>query len=393
MSDAPSKSSGAPRAAKPSFLRGLFAGRIQDALLFPFPDPLERRDPGEAAVVRRLLRALDEMRAGGLIDSARFDEEEAIPDETLTAFGQAGILGITVPRAYGGLGLSNTGYARVFGAVASMDPSLGVVVGVHAGLGCKPLVLFGTEEQKARYLPDMARGKVYAAYALTEPETGSDAQHIVTRAERVAAADGGGWAITGRKHWIGLAHRAEVITVFAQTPTTGKDGKAATRPTAFIVRPDMPGFRVVGTTRKMGHPRQHAGGARVPRHGGARRPRARRGGPRLLDRREHAQRRRLSLAAGCAQSTKAVVGEMARYAEQRVQFGAPLASFEITQRKLSSLAADAYACDAMVGHLSAALDNPDVDAALEAAAAKVFASELVWRASTSWCRWPAAGAT
>ena len=90
---------------------------------------------------------------------------------------------------------------------------------------------------------------------------------------------------------------------------------------------------------------------------------------------------RLSLAAGCAQSAKAVVGEMARYAEQRMQFGAPLASFEITQRKLSSLAADAYAADAMVGHLGAALDRDDVDAALEAAAAKVFASELIWRAA------------
>jgi alkylation response protein AidB-like acyl-CoA dehydrogenase len=90
---------------------------------------------------------------------------------------------------------------------------------------------------------------------------------------------------------------------------------------------------------------------------------------------------RLSLAAGCAQSTKAVLGEMARYAEQRVQFGAPLASFEITQRKLSSIAAEAYAGDAMVGHLSAALDDPAVDASLEAAAAKVFASELVWRAT------------
>jgi acyl-CoA dehydrogenase family protein 9 len=90
---------------------------------------------------------------------------------------------------------------------------------------------------------------------------------------------------------------------------------------------------------------------------------------------------RLSLAAGCAQSAMSLVGEMTRYAEWRVQFGAPLASFEITQRKLSSLAADVYAADAMVGHLAAALDRKDVDASLEAAAAKVFASELVWRAA------------
>ncbi|HEY0777889.1 MAG TPA: acyl-CoA dehydrogenase family protein, partial [Gemmatirosa sp.] len=367
------------RTPKPSFLRGLFSGRIDDALLFPYPDPLERQRPDEARTVRRLLVALDAMKTGGLIDSARFDEEETIPEETIRAFAEAGLLGITVPREYGGAGLSSTGYARVFGAVAAMDASLGVLIGVHAGLGCKPLVLFGTDEQKARYLPMLARGETLAAYALTEPETGSDAQHIVTRAER--DPDGGAWCIHGRKHWIGLAHRAGVITVFAQTPVAGKDGKPTHRPTAFIVRPDMPGFRVVGTVRKMGirgstQAELAFDGLRVPDdhvlgtvgkgfnvavnvlNGG-----------------------RLALAAGCAQSTKDVVGEMARYAEQRVQFGAPLAAFEITQRKMSSNAADAYACDAIVGHLSAALDNPDVDASLEAAAAKVFASELVWRAT------------
>ena len=367
------------RIPKPSFLRGLFSGRIDDALLFPFPDSLEQQRPDEARVVRRLLAALDAMKAGGLIDSARFDEDETIPEETIRAFADAGLLGITVPREYGGAGLSNTGYARVFGAVAAMDASLGVLLGVHAGLGCKPLVLFGTEEQKARYLPMLARGETLAAYALTEPETGSDAQHIVTRAER--DPEGDAWRIYGRKHWIGLAHRAGVITVFAQTPVVGKDGKPAQKPTAFIVRPDMPGFRVVGTVRKMGirgstQAELAFDGLRVPDdhvlgtvgRGFSVAVNVLNGG-------------RLALAAGCGQSTKDVVGEMARYAEQRVQFGAPLAAFEITQRKLSSNAADAYACDAVVGHLSAALDNPDVDASLEAAAAKVFASELVWRAT------------
>ncbi len=364
---------------KPSFLRGLFAGRIDDALLFPYPDALERQRPDEARTVRRLLAALDAMKAGGLIDSARFDEEEAIPEETLRAFAESGILGITVPREYGGSGLSNTGYARVFGAVATADPSLGVVLGVHAGLGCKPLVLFGTDEQKARYLPSLARGETLAAYGLTEPETGSDAQHIVTRAER--DPEGRGWRIYGRKHWIGLGHRAGVITVFAQTPVTGKDGAPTQKPTAFLVRPDMPGFRVVGTARKMGIrgstqaelafdgmfvPDDHVLG--TVGKGFSIAVNVLNGG-------------RLALAAGCAQSTKEVAGEMARYAEQRVQFGAPLASFEITQRKIASAAAGAYACDAIVGHLSAALDNPDVDASLEAAAAKVFASELVWNAT------------
>jgi len=362
-----------------SFLRGLFVGRIHDALLFPYPEPLDRRDPGEAAEVRRLLDALRAMSDAGLVDSARFDAEETIPEETIRALAAHGFLGLTIPKAYGGLGLSNTGYARVFGAVAATDPSLGVFVGVHCGLGSKALVLFGDEAQKQRYLPALARGDTLAAYALTEPETGSDAQHIVTRAER--APDGDGWLVTGRKHWIGLAHRAGVVTVFAQTTVPGKDGRPVQRPTAFIVRPDMPGFRVVGTVRKLGIrgstqaeleftrmrvPDDHVLG--TVGKGFAVAVNVLNGG-------------RLALAAGCTQSAKALVGEMARYAEQRVQFGAPLASFEITQRKLSSLAADAYAADAMLGHLAASLDRPEVDAALEAAAAKVFASDLVWRAT------------
>src|SRR5215203_1401513 len=154
---------------KPSFTRGIFAGAVHDSLLFPFPPPLDERDPGEARVV------------GGLVSKA--------------------------------------------------------------------IVLFGNEEQKARYLPMLARGETLAAYALTEPETGSDAQHIVTRA--TPAADGKGWVLNGRKHWIGNGHRAGVIATFAQTEIERK-GELVSRPTAFIIRPDMPGFEVVGTVRKMG---------------------------------------------------------------------------------------------------------------------------------------------
>jgi acyl-CoA dehydrogenase family protein 9 len=362
---------------KRSFLRGLFAGAIDDALLFPYPPPLDARDPEEARVVRRLVDDLREMEASRLIDSARFDAEERLPEEVIQALAERGFLGMTIPKEYGGLGLSYSAYARVFGELSFIDPSIGVLIGVHCGLGSRAIVIAGTAEQKARYLPMLARGETLAAYALTEPETGSDAQHIVTRAERAAE---GGWRIHGRKHWIGLAHRAGVITVFAQTPVIGRNGEPTTKPTAFIVRPDMPGFRVVGTVRKLGirgstQAELEFDGLQVPDDhvlgevgkGFSIAVNVLNGG-------------RLSLAAGCAQSAKAVVGEMARYAEQRIQFGAPLASFEITQRKLSTLAADAYAADAMIGHLGAALDDPGVDAALEAAAAKVFASELIWRA-------------
>ncbi|HEX5581259.1 MAG TPA: acyl-CoA dehydrogenase family protein [Gemmatimonadaceae bacterium] len=363
---------------RPSFTRGLFAGVIHAELLFPYPDPLDRRDPDEARVVRRLVDGLREMQASGLIDSARFDEEETIPEEVIRAFAELGMLGLTIPKEYGGLGLSSTAYARVFETLSAIDASLGVLVGVHCGLGSKAIVLFGNEEQKARYLPMLARGETLAAYALTEPETGSDAQHIVSTAR--LSDDGSRWILNGQKLWIGNGHRAGVIATFAQTEVERR-GERVQRPTAFIIRPDMPGFRVVETIRKMGirgstqarlayedlevpadHVLGHVGkGFSVAVH-------VLNGG-------------RLTLAAGCTGATKQVLGEMAAFAEGRVQFGSPIAAFEITQRKLAAVAADCYAADAMLGSLAATVDRGDADAALEAAIAKVFCSDMIWRAA------------
>lgn len=368
----------APATATPSFLRDLFAGDINEALLFPYPATLDVRNPEEARTVQRLVGAVNDMLASGLIDSRRFDEQEGIDEAVIEAFAKAGLLALTIPTAYGGLGLSASAYARVFGAVASIDASLGVLIGVHCGLGSKAIVLAGNEAQKARYLPMLARGETLAAYALTEPETGSDAQNIVTRAER--SADGTGWLLNGRKHWIGNGQRSGVIATFAQTPIV-RDGQTVMRPTAFIIRPDMPGFRVDGTIRKLGIrgstqaelvfenllvPDDHVLGE-VGK------------GFRVAVNALNAGR--LSLASGCAQGCKRLLDEFTRYAETRTQFGGPLASFEITQRKMATIASETYATDAMVGALAAALDADDVDASLEAACAKVFASELVWRVS------------
>lgn len=363
--------------ASRSFTRSLFAGEIHDDLIFPYPDSLEQQDPEEAAVVTRIIRELNAL-VGTLIRPEEFDEAESIPEPVIQAFGRLGLLGISIPKAYGGLGLSQAGYARVFAAVATVDPSLAVLVGVHCGLGGKAIALYGNDEQKARYLPMLARGETLAAYALTEPETGSDAQHIVTSARLNEA--GTHWLLTGRKYWIGNGHRAGVLATFAQTPVE-RDGKIVMRPTAFIIRPDMPGFHVERTFRKLGikgstqaelrfdnlevpvdHVLGEVGkGFKVAVHA--------------------LNAGRLSLAAGCSLGTRAIIGQFVQYAEERVQFGKPLADFEITQRKMADLAADQYASDSMIGMLTSLMSRPDVDASLEAACAKVFASELVWRAS------------
>ena len=238
-------------------------------------------------------------------------------------------------------------------------------------------MLFGTDEQKARYLPVLARGDTLAAYALTEPETGSDAQHIVSQAQ---PNNDGSWTLNGHKHWIGNGHRAGVIATFAQTPVE-KDGKMVLRPTAFIIRPDMPGFKVVGTVRKMGIrgstqaelvydgirvPADHVLGTVGKGFGVA--VQVLNGG-------------RMTLAAGCTTGTKKFLKQMVEFAESRVQFGHPIADFEITQRKLARTASDIYASDAMLGELTRLADAPNAEYALEAACCKVFASEMVWRAA------------
>jgi len=360
-----------------SFTRGVFAGEVLDELLFPYPAPLNVADPAEAATVYRLVRAM-EGRLGGLVDSVKFDVEETIPDDVIAALASEGFLGMTIPRRFGGLELSPRAYARVCEAVGGVDSSIGVFIGVHCGLGCKAIVLYGTEAQKARWLPGLARGDILVSYALTEPLVGSDAQHVKTTA--TLSEDGTCWSLNGHKIWIGNAHRAAVIATFAQTEIE-RDGKKIQRPTAFLIEPTMPGFRVVETATKMGirgstQAELEYTDLRVPVEnvlgqvgkGFAVAVHVLNGG-------------RLTLAAGCTGGTKHIFSEMTKYAEQRVQFGKPLADFEITQRKLSSIASEIYASDSMLGVLADLATEDRSDWSLEAAIAKVFASELVWRAA------------
>jgi acyl-CoA dehydrogenase family protein 9 len=360
-----------------SFTRGIFAGVVLDSMLFPYPRPLDERNADEARTVRRLIKDLRALE-GDVIDSAKFDEEETIPDNVIRAFADIGMLGLTIPKKYGGLELSSSAYARVFETLSTIDGSLAVMVGVHCGLGSKAIVLHGSDQQKERYLPPLARGDFLAAYALTEPDVGSDAQNIKTTATPIR--EGSHWRLNGRKIWIGNGHRAGVIATFAQA-FVQRRGESVQRMTAFLIRPDMPGFRVVGTVRKLGirgstQAELAYDGLEVPADhllGSV---------GRGFSVAVHVLNAgRLTLAAGCTGGTKRTLDLMATYAEQRVQFGHPLADFEITQRKLSRTASDIYASDAMLGVLAWLVDRGDIDFSLEAACAKVFASEMVWRAA------------
>ena len=358
-----------------SFTRGIFAGEINDELLFPYPPQLDTLDPSEAATVTRLVQAM-EGRLGGLIDSVKFDQEETIHDDVIAALGEHGFLGMTIPRRFGGLELSPRAYARVCEAIGGVDASIGVLIGVHCGLGCKAIVMYGTEAQKEQWLPRLAGGEILVSYALTEPLVGSDAQHVKTTAK--LSADKSHWTLNGHKIWIGNAHRAAVLVTFAQTEVE-RDGKFVTKPTAFLIEPTMPGFRVVETVRKMGirgstQAELEYTDLRVPAanvlgevgRGFAVAVHVLNGG-------------RLTLAAGCTGGARHVFREMTSYVEQRIQFDKPLADFEITQRKLATIASDIYASDAMLGVIANLATDNEADWSLEAAIGKVFASELIWR--------------
>jgi acyl-CoA dehydrogenase family protein 9 len=238
--------------------------------------------------------------------------------------------------------------------------------------------LYGTNAQKEKWLPRLARGDALAAYALTEPLVGSDAQHVKSHAE--LSADGRSWVLNGEKLWIGLGNRAGVITTFAQTPVE-RNGKTVLRPTAFLVEPPTPGFRVVTTIRKMGirgstQAQLEYKDVRVPVENVLGEV-----GKGFSVAVHVLNAGRLTLTAGCTGGTKALLHAMTTYAEQRVQFGSPLAAFEITQRKLATLASEVCAADAMLAEIGQLATRDEADWSLEAAIGKVFASELVWRAA------------
>ena len=214
-----------------SFAKSLFLGEIHEELVFPYPRP----DEGEQRRVRELIGWLREY-AAEKIDPRAIEEQGWVGDELIRDLGERGFCGLYVPEEYGGQGLSQTGYCRVFETIAQTDASLSVVLGVHQSIGYKGIVLFGTEEQKERWLPDLAAGRKLAAFALTEPNAGSDAYHVTSRA--VLQPDGS-WVLNGEKRYIGNGSRAEVLTTFARAEVGGKD-----RHIALIVEKGMDGFEV-----------------------------------------------------------------------------------------------------------------------------------------------------
>ncbi len=190
-----------------SFAKSLLLGEIHDEMVFPWPEP----EAAEQDRVRALIASLREL--GERIDPRRIEEKGWIGDKLVRELGERGLCGLNVPEEYGGQGLSQTGSARVFETFAQIDSALSIVMGVHQSIGFKGITMFGTEEQKERWLPDLASGRKLAGFALTEPNAGSDAYHLESRA--VLQPDGS-WRLNGEKRFIGNGSKGKVFTTFAR---------------------------------------------------------------------------------------------------------------------------------------------------------------------------------
>src|SRR5215212_6740664 len=211
-----------------SFAKSLFCGEIHEEMVFPWPEPNE----AEQDRVRTLIGAAREI--GERMDPREIEEKRWIGDDLVRELGERGLCGLYVPEEYGGQGLSQTGYARVFETFAQIDGTLSIVMGVHQSIGFKGIHLFGTDEQKERLLPDLAGGRKLAGFALTEPNAGSDAYNIESRA--VQQPDGS-WVLNGEKRYIGNGDKGSVFTTFARCEVDGKD-----RHIALILEKGMKGF-------------------------------------------------------------------------------------------------------------------------------------------------------
>jgi acyl-CoA dehydrogenase family protein 9 len=357
----------------PSFTKGIFLGEIREDLVFPYPTmSAEDRES-----LRMILDSLHSW-AKDNVDSAKFDHDAKFPDGVRQGLHELGVMGLSIPEEFGGFGASAKVYNRVFGEIGSIDPALTVYFGAHQSIGCKGIVLFGNDAQKKKYLPRCASGEVIAAFCLTEPGSGSDAQAMKSTA--VLSADKTHYLLTGTKIWISNAGYADLFTVFAKVAVE-IDGKMKQRVTAFIVDAHAPGVSLGKVEEKMGIKASDTRAVffesvKVPvedRLGDV--------GQGFHIALEILNSGRLGLAAGSARGARRIMREAIAYAKQREQFGKPIASFEMVQHKVANATAECYALDSAVFLCADMVDRGGVDFSLETAACKIFGSELAFRAS------------
>src|SRR5213083_1514628 len=351
------------------FAKGLFLGRFVADWAMPYP-----RIP--AAQQAELDKSLSEIRQflDQQLDPVAIDKSADIPRHLIDGLAHTGVLGMTAPKEFSGRGFSQRAYCKILEEIGARCASTSVFTNAHHSIGIRALLLFGTREQKQKWLPPLVTGQQLAAFALTETEAGSDAANVQTRAE--PSPDGSHYILNGEKRYITNASIAQVLTVMARTPVPGSDKTAIT---AFLVTPDMPGFEMLEARMpKMGIRGTATGrfvlrDVKVPKENILGPP-----GKGLKVALTVLDFGRTTFGACCTGAAKTCLDLAIQHANTRKQFNKTLGNFQLVKKKIARIAADAYAMEAMTAITASLIDRGLEDYMVETAMLKVFTTERLW---------------
>ena len=302
---------------------------------------------------------------------AQVAENDAIPDDILAEMRGLGLYGLSIPEEYGGLDLSMEDECLVGIELGRTSPAFRSAFGTNVGIGSQGLVMFGTPEQKAKWLPGIASGEIVTSFALTEPEAGSDSAAVRTRATR----DGDAYVLNGTKRYITNARRAGLFTVMARSNPDVKGGGGVS---AFLVPSNLPGLSVGKPEKKMGQQGAHIHdvnfeNVRVPAENllGAE-------GEGFKVAMQVLDRGRLHISGICIGVAERLLADCVAYASERKQFGQAIANFQLIQGMIADSKTEALAARALTLESARKRDLGE-NVTLEAAASKYYASEMVGR--------------
>jgi alkylation response protein AidB-like acyl-CoA dehydrogenase len=357
--------------SQPSFVAQLFQGQLKWDLLLPFPSQSAEDKKIGDEFLARLKKVLQEN-----INPDLVDRTGDIPPSAIKALADMGCFAMKISKKYNGLGLTQTNYNRAIHLVASYCASTAVWLSAHQSIGVpQPLMLFGTEEQKSKYLPRFAQGAI-SAFALTEPNVGSDPARMSTKAE--PTEDGKYFIINGDKLWCTNGPVADLLVVMAQTPSKVIKGKERQQITAFILERTMPGIEVVHRCTFMGLSGIQNGllrfkNVKVPRENiiwGE--------GKGLKLALMTLNTGRLTMPAAVTGASKLCLKIAREWSNEREQWGSSIGKHEAVARKIATMSATIFAMDSLTWLTAQMADRKEQDIRLEAAMAKLFCTEASW---------------
>src|SRR5216117_3330965 len=355
-----------------SFASNLFIGRYDFDRIYPWPAQSEDDRAAGADFLQKL-----EIYLRDHVDPDEIDRTGEIPAENFKGLAEIGAFGIKVPKKYGGLGLSQSNYGRAAVLLGSWDGNVAALVSAHQSIGvAQPLLLFGTEEQKQKYLPRVAGGEI-SAFALTESHAGSDPATMSLRAE--PTPDGSEFVLNGEKLWCTNGVKAGVLVVMARTPSKMVGGKERKQITAFIVDVDTPGLEIIYRCRFMGLRALYNAvvkftDVRVPRENIISKE-----GAGLKVALTTLNTGRLTLPAACVGLSKRLLEISRKWASERIQWGVPIGKHAAIAGKIAEMAGNVFAMEAMTFLTSSLLDRKAGDLRIETAMCKMWATETTWR--------------